>query len=183
MNRDEVWQMIDDERLGLADFFDDLSAQEWETASLCAGWRVRDVAAHLTLAHMGPVPATLAMLRARGNLNRMIHDTAVRQARLPAGQYAVMAFTRPTQAERTPAGRHRRPVVGRTGPAGRGTDRGDLAAAHRPANGPAAPVRPRGCRSLLSAGYRGLTAWWRGCIEQPDTAAPRRPGPEPPFLP
>ena len=86
MNRDEVWQMIDDERLGLADFFDDLSAEEWETASLCAGWRVRDVAAHLTLAHMGPVPATLAMFRARGNLNRMIHDTAVRQARLPAGQ-------------------------------------------------------------------------------------------------
>jgi uncharacterized protein (TIGR03083 family) len=90
MNHDEVWQMIDDERLGLADFLDDLSAQEWETASLCAGWRVRDVAAHLTLAHMRPVPATLAMLQARGNLNRMIHDTAVRRARLPAVQYAVM---------------------------------------------------------------------------------------------
>ena len=57
---------------------------------MCAGWRVRDVAAHLTLAHMGMLPAVLAMLRARGNLNRMIRDTAVRQARLPAGQYAVL---------------------------------------------------------------------------------------------
>ena len=90
MNRDEVWQTIDAERLSLADLFEDLSAEEWETASLCADWRVRDVAAHLTLAHMGMLPAVLAMLRARGNPNRMICDTAVRQARLPTGQYTVL---------------------------------------------------------------------------------------------
>lgn len=90
MNRDEVWQAIDSERRSLADLLNDLSAEEWETASLCDGWRVRDVAAHLTLAHMSTVPATLALLRARGNLNRMICDTAVAQARLPTGQYAVM---------------------------------------------------------------------------------------------
>jgi uncharacterized protein (TIGR03083 family) len=90
MNRDEVWQAIDDERLSLADLFDDLSAAEWETASLCDGWRVRDVAAHLTLAQLGTFAAALATLRARGNMGRMIHDTAVRQARLPVGQYAVL---------------------------------------------------------------------------------------------
>ena len=90
MNRDDVWQTIDEERLSLADLFGSLSADEWETASLCTGWRVRDVAAHLTLAHMGMLPAVLAMLRAGGNLDRMIRDTAVRQARLPAGQYAVL---------------------------------------------------------------------------------------------
>ncbi len=64
MNRDDVWQTIDEERLSLADLFGSLSADEWETASLCTGWRVRDVAAHLTLAHMGMLPAVLAMLRA-----------------------------------------------------------------------------------------------------------------------
>lgn len=90
MNRDDVWQTIDEERLSLADLFGSLSADEWETALLCTGWRVRDVAAHLTLAHMGMLPAVLAMLRAGGNLNRMIRDTAVRQARLPTGQYAVL---------------------------------------------------------------------------------------------
>ena len=90
MNRDEVWRAIDQERLGLADLFDDLSAAEWETPSLCGGWRVRDVAAHLTLAQLGPLPAALATLRARGNINRMIRDTAVRQARLPVGQYGAM---------------------------------------------------------------------------------------------
>jgi uncharacterized protein (TIGR03083 family) len=88
MDRDQVWEAIDRERLSLADLLDELSAQEWETASLCAGWRVRDVAAHLTLAQMGLFPAVVAAARARGNFNRMIHDTAVRQARLPVREYA-----------------------------------------------------------------------------------------------
>jgi uncharacterized protein (TIGR03083 family) len=90
MNHGDVWRTIDGERLSLANLFGSLSADEWETESLCTGWRVRDVAAHLTLAHMGMLAGVLAMLRARGNLNRMIRDTAVRQARLPTGQYAVL---------------------------------------------------------------------------------------------
>ena len=61
---------------------------QWQTPSLCHDWRVRDVAAHLTLAQMGALPAMGALLRARGNLDRMIRDTAVRQARLPTGEYA-----------------------------------------------------------------------------------------------
>ncbi len=49
--------------------------------SLCDGWRVCDVAAHLTLgSRTGPVTATVEFLRARGNVNRIIHDTAVRRA-------------------------------------------------------------------------------------------------------
>jgi hypothetical protein len=78
MSRDEVWEAIDVERADLADLLDSLNAQEWETSSLCAGWRVRDVAAHLTLAQMGLLPAAIAAARARGNFNRMIHDTGVR---------------------------------------------------------------------------------------------------------
>ncbi len=65
MNRGDVWRTIDGERLSLASFLDDLFAQEWETPSLCAGWRVRDVAAHLTLAQTGVLPGMLALLRAR----------------------------------------------------------------------------------------------------------------------
>ena len=90
MNRDKVWQTIDDERLSLANLLDDLSAEEWETPSLCAGWRVRDVAAHLTLSQTGLLAGMLAMFRARGNFNRMIRDTAVRQAALPVERYAVL---------------------------------------------------------------------------------------------
>jgi uncharacterized protein (TIGR03083 family) len=57
MNRDEAWQTIDDERLSLAELLDELSAQESETPSLCAGWRVREVAAHLSR-----ILATMSML-------------------------------------------------------------------------------------------------------------------------
>ncbi len=89
MNRDEVWGAIDAERASLADLLDSLGEQEWEVPSLCAGWRVRDVAAHLILAQMRPLPAVVAAVRARGKFNRMVHDSAVRQARrLPALQYA-----------------------------------------------------------------------------------------------
>ena len=34
------------ERLEFADFLDTLTPQQWDSASLCAGWTVRDVAAH-----------------------------------------------------------------------------------------------------------------------------------------
>ena len=60
MDRDEVWRAIDGERVSLADLLDSLGDQEWETPSLCAGWRVRDVAAHLTMAHLGVFPVAVA---------------------------------------------------------------------------------------------------------------------------
>ena len=88
MDRDEVWRTIDDERASLADLLDELSPQEWEAPSLCAGWRVRDVAAHLTLAQTRTWPALRALVAARGDVNRMIRDTALQQARLPVDHYA-----------------------------------------------------------------------------------------------
>ncbi|MEU8107825.1 maleylpyruvate isomerase family mycothiol-dependent enzyme [Nonomuraea muscovyensis] len=90
MNRDEIWLAIDHERSTLADLLDDLSDQEWEVASLCSGWRVRDVAAHLTLAHMGVAQAARELLKVRGDINCMLHDTAVRQAELPVHQISAL---------------------------------------------------------------------------------------------
>lgn len=86
----DVWQAIDDQRSRLADLLEDLSEQEWAAPSLCRGWRVRDVAAHLTLAHMGPLAAARDLARARGSFDRMIRDTALRRARLPVHAYAPM---------------------------------------------------------------------------------------------
>src|SRR6202035_4981276 len=88
MDRDEIWQVIDDQRLSLSDLFDDLPADEWQAASLWHRWRVRDLAAHLTLAPLRTLPAAAALLGACGDLNRRIHDPAVRRARLPVGEYA-----------------------------------------------------------------------------------------------
>ena len=87
MDVDEVWRTIDAERVSLADLLDDLSPAEWATPSLCGSWRVRDVAAHLTLAQMGPWPATVAAIRAGGSFDRMVRDTALRVGPLPDDEY------------------------------------------------------------------------------------------------
>src|SRR3954451_16013569 len=77
---------VDRERLGLADLLDDLSDPEWAHPSLCAGWRVRDVAAHLALAHTGCGGAVADTVRARGSFDRMVRDPARRHATVPTGE-------------------------------------------------------------------------------------------------
>jgi len=84
---DDIWQAVERNRLAAADLLSDLTPQEWEHASLCPAWRVRDVAAHLTLAPQVTVRETVvAVIRARGNFNRMIRDTAIRKAGEPPEQ-------------------------------------------------------------------------------------------------
>lgn len=83
---DAVWRAIDTERARLADVLDGLNDGEWETPSLCEGWRVRDVVAHVTLAHMRPGQLLVEALRARGSYDRMVHDSAVRKAAAPPEQ-------------------------------------------------------------------------------------------------
>jgi len=87
MDLDEVWRTIDTERAGLADLLEDLTPAEWATPSLCDAWRVGDVAAHLTLAHMGYRAAVVSAVRARGSFDGMIRDTALRAACLPRAEY------------------------------------------------------------------------------------------------
>lgn len=47
MDRDTIWRHVHAERAALADTLRSLTPQQWETPSLCAGWTVRDVAAHV----------------------------------------------------------------------------------------------------------------------------------------
>lgn len=84
---DERWQIVDRERASLADLLEGLSPEEWEAPTRCGDWRVRDVAAHLTIAARFTYrDGVREMIRARGNWNRMIHDSAVREARLPVAE-------------------------------------------------------------------------------------------------
>jgi uncharacterized protein (TIGR03083 family) len=46
----EIWPVIHSERKALADDLEPLTAEQWGTASLCPGWTVRDVLAHMTSA-------------------------------------------------------------------------------------------------------------------------------------
>ena len=50
MDAETSWQVIAEQRRDLADLLEGLTAEQWQAPSLCAGWRVRDVAAHVALA-------------------------------------------------------------------------------------------------------------------------------------
>jgi uncharacterized protein (TIGR03083 family) len=86
MTEDRAWAETDRQRLDLADLLEGLSDQQWLLPSLCTGWRIRDVAAHLALAHTGPWRATIDLARAGGRLQTMIHDSARRHAAAPPAQ-------------------------------------------------------------------------------------------------
>ena len=51
MDSETIWQHVDTERSkGLADLLESLPEEAWGD-SLCDGWSVRDVGAHLTFSH------------------------------------------------------------------------------------------------------------------------------------
>ena len=82
MDRDASWKVITEQRIALADLLDGLRPDQWEAPSLCDGWRIRDVAAHVALTPQHPgVGAMLAgAVRARGDFDRLNHDLAVDHA-------------------------------------------------------------------------------------------------------
>ncbi|MEV8594923.1 maleylpyruvate isomerase family mycothiol-dependent enzyme [Streptomyces sp. NPDC052012] len=87
LDTDERWRIIDRERASLADLLEGLSPEEWDTCTRCGDWRVRDVAAHLTVAARFSYGTVLReYLRARGDLDRMIHDSAVREGDRPVDE-------------------------------------------------------------------------------------------------
>lgn len=86
MHEDDIWQVIDDQRLSIADLLEQLTDDEWRQLSLCDGWTVRDVAAHLTMQQTGVWRALRESARSPGGMKRMIHDSARRRAAMPTEQ-------------------------------------------------------------------------------------------------
>ncbi|MFJ1456631.1 maleylpyruvate isomerase family mycothiol-dependent enzyme [Nocardia sp. N2S4-5] len=112
MTTEDLWRAVATERTTLADLLETLSEDQWEHGSLCADWRVRDVVAHVVLsASAGPgLLLLVSLIRARGNLHRMIRDTAIRHAdRTPTaailGQLRDSIGQRRTAPGTTPADR------------------------------------------------------------------------------
>ncbi|HEY6428198.1 MAG TPA: maleylpyruvate isomerase family mycothiol-dependent enzyme [Acidimicrobiales bacterium] len=88
MTGDEHLQpMVAAEYLALADVLASASDADWSTPSLCEGWRVREVIAHLTMPARYDEEAFLAELRARNfDFPRLSNEIAARDAQLPAEQ-------------------------------------------------------------------------------------------------
>lgn len=82
MDEHRLFAFATQNRLLAADMLEALTPQEWRTPSLCTGWTVREVAAHL----VPPAGSFLAprlllgVLRYRGDLDRMVDSNARRDA-------------------------------------------------------------------------------------------------------
>lgn len=114
MNRHELTRVVEAERLDLCAFLDELEASDWLVGSLCSGWTVHDVVAHLTTI---TTPVTvLGTLRgaisARGDFNRMTADQARRRA-AASHPAALVALLRETAglSRRAPGSRALDPLV------------------------------------------------------------------------
>jgi len=87
VDKDEGWRVVDERRVQIADILDGLGPEQWSTPSLCAGWSVRDVGAHLSIAATSSVREVLLwMLKSRGSFDRMIRDSAIDRARRPTDE-------------------------------------------------------------------------------------------------
>lgn len=103
MDEDAIWACVEEQRLGMADLLAGLDEAQWEAPSLCDGWRVRDVAAHLTIAPLLTVPELVTgLLRARGSFNRFVLDDARRRAQA-SPEEIVAALRRVASSRRHPA--------------------------------------------------------------------------------
>ena len=72
------------EFMWLADVLDGLADETWDTPSLCAGWRVREVVAHMTMAVRYAPPEFYAELEAcKGDFTLLSNRVAARDAALP----------------------------------------------------------------------------------------------------
>lgn len=82
---DALWAGIDDQRARTAALLEGLTPEQWEHPSLCDGWTVRHVAAHLTMQQhrvrdaLGFIGRHPRMLRSVA-LNDFIHDAGVLHA-------------------------------------------------------------------------------------------------------
>ena len=67
----DVWNLVRQEREALVDDLAGLGDEQWEAASLCPGWTVHDVAAHLVdNARTTRLGIVVAMVRARFDFDR-----------------------------------------------------------------------------------------------------------------
>jgi len=69
--------MIAEQRRDLADLLDTLTDAQWETPSLCEGWRVREVVTHLVMPFSLPTwRFGLTLIARLGNFNRVMDERA-----------------------------------------------------------------------------------------------------------
>lgn len=90
MAESDIRAAIAAERQELADLLSGLPEEQWDAATLCAGWRIRETVAHMTMPfRYGMGRLAVEMVKARGNFDRMADRCARHDAAsLTAGELA-----------------------------------------------------------------------------------------------
>ncbi|MFD8250622.1 maleylpyruvate isomerase family mycothiol-dependent enzyme [Nocardia sp. NPDC059691] len=77
MTDTQVRRAVTAERAELAELLAGLDAEGWDSPTLCAGWRVREVVAHITMPYrLSSARLAVGMVAAFGNFNRLADRTA-----------------------------------------------------------------------------------------------------------
>ncbi len=98
--------------MGLAGLLDSLTPDEWNHPSLCTGWRVRDVAAHVISSSDYSVLSMLAgVVRTGGDFNKLVDRMAREQGSRPTAEILARYRRRATSRRRPPATRPLDPLV------------------------------------------------------------------------
>jgi uncharacterized protein (TIGR03083 family) len=71
MDDSQIWAHVDEQRADLAGFLDTLAPRQWEAPSLCPGWTVRHVAAHITHSTTNWGKLSLELLRSGLRFNAL----------------------------------------------------------------------------------------------------------------
>lgn len=77
MDSDEVWGHIDRERAYLADLLESLPEEDWRRPSLCDGWTIRDVGAHVSMAEARVRDVLWPAIRSGFSYNGMVRRAAL----------------------------------------------------------------------------------------------------------
>lgn len=96
----DLWTLVAAERGALADDLARLTPEQWAHQSLCSGWTVRDVVAHLTAA-ASTGPGAFFGQFARAGFNFDTYANAGLSRRLGAGADATLAGFRAVQGSKT----------------------------------------------------------------------------------
>ncbi|MPV36091.1 maleylpyruvate isomerase family mycothiol-dependent enzyme [Georgenia subflava] len=97
-----LWEVVHDERRRLVGHLADLSVAQWGTASLCPGWDVHDVLAHLVdTALTGRLSFVRDMIAARMDFDRA-NERGIARARRANPRETLAELRRAADLSRTP---------------------------------------------------------------------------------
>ena len=105
MHRDDVLAELTAERLDLCSYLEQLGSADWEVSSLCAGWTVHDVLAHLVANTEETVLGLFkGLIRAHGSFDRMVDRQAHERAAACSPEVLITQLRDAAASPRRPLG-------------------------------------------------------------------------------